>query len=67
MKAKKAAAEKCLRPGCEREAKTRELCQSCYQGAHRLVKTGETTWEKLEKAGKARPKKGGELRQWLLE
>ena len=31
----------------------RGLCRTHYQYNHRKVKRGETTWNKLEKAGKA--------------
>jgi len=42
---------------CGRAAATRGLCHACYVAALRLVRTGEATWEGLEGAGRARPRK----------
>lgn len=44
---------KCLVPKCEKAAKTRGLCHTCYQSAKGLVKKGVTTWEKLANKGLA--------------
>lgn len=49
--------DKCLNPNCKRAALTRGLCANCYQAAIRFIKTGVSTWAKLEKEGKAKPKK----------
>ncbi len=43
----------CLVPEYERKAEVRGLCKPCYSTAHSLVVTGRTTWEALEKQGKA--------------
>jgi hypothetical protein len=40
---------------CARFRFTRGLCPKCYNKAHHLVKTGQTTWEQLEQAGQAWP------------
>jgi hypothetical protein len=42
---------------CGRAARTRGLCHACYVAALRLVRTGETTWRRLEEAGRARPRR----------
>lgn len=44
---------KCLAPGCQREAKVRGLCTSCYVTATCKINAGETTWEQLMAAGLA--------------
>jgi len=44
-------AARCLIEGCERDAKTRGLCKSCYQTACKAVKADKTTWEELESMG----------------
>lgn len=46
---------KCIIDGCERKARTRGLCQSCYQSALWAIKAGKATWESLEAAGFALP------------
>lgn len=57
---------KCLTPECERKSKARGLCLPCYKVAGRLVVKEETTWEKLEKAGKIAPRKRKLAANWLL-
>lgn len=42
----------CLRPGCGRVARSRGVCSSCYNIAASLVRSGQTTFEKLEESGK---------------
>lgn len=42
---------KCIVVECQRDAKTRGLCQSCYVAAGNKVKNKVTTWEQLEKLG----------------
>ena len=42
---------------CGRAAGTRGLCPACYLTALRLVREGRATWEGLEGAGRARPRK----------
>lgn len=44
--------DRCLRPGCKREAECRGLCRSDYQTAYQLVADGVTTWEQLQRNGK---------------
>jgi len=44
--------QKCLRPDCERPARFRGLCNSCYGAASHLVRTKRTTWEQLISDGK---------------
>jgi hypothetical protein len=36
----------------------RGTCYACYARNIQLVRAGKTTWEELEKQGKAAPKKG---------
>lgn len=49
-----AAALACLE--CKtRFARSRGLCGTCYSRRSREVRAGRTTWEKLERAGQARP------------
>ena len=43
----------CLYPDCNALPFARGLCGTHYQAAFRLVKAGDTTWEKLERQGKA--------------
>ena len=51
--------EDCIRPECDKPQYSRGLCASCYNTCAHLVRTKETTWRKLEKAGlvleRARP------------
>lgn len=51
--------DKCLVPSCGRTPHARGLCDSCYLVALRCIKECKTTWAKLEKAKKARPKAAG--------
>ena len=43
----------CLIDDCTRVEKMRGLCSSCYQGARRVIKLGQTTWEELAERGMA--------------
>ena len=45
----------CMTPDCKHAVKCRGLCGCCYNTALVLVRTGNTTWEKLEQAGLALP------------
>lgn len=57
---------KCRRPGCDRNAECRGLCGCDYRVAHQLVTDGLTTWEELERHGKAdEPKRTAKV--WFLE
>jgi len=49
---------KCLVPGCKNKVLTRGICRFDYMSAWNLVKDGDITWDKLEKAGKVLPKAG---------
>ena len=62
----------CLFPDCSREVKTRSLCSKHYETAARLVRQQQTTWEKLQAAGKctrATPRSAWTARVsgWFLE
>lgn len=46
---------RCIVPGCRNHAHFRGLCSCCGSAAARLVSKGLTSWEKLEKQGKAKP------------
>lgn len=48
---------KCLIKSCDREVKTRGICNSCYQTGKQLVTTGRTNWAELETAGLCLPSK----------
>lgn len=48
-----ATKETCIVKGCDRPARSRGLCNSCYTSALDAVKSGRTTWPKLIKAGLA--------------
>ena len=50
-----AKGQPCMRTGCRGDSHTRGLCRACYQTARLLVLEGCTTWEQLEKLGRARP------------
>jgi hypothetical protein len=63
----------CIRPSCVRPAKVRGLCNTCYTAARGLIKSGATTWEKLEESDRCLPagtsgraKGQGKVQQWLL-
>ena len=45
----------CLIEGCERKAKTRGLCDPCYQAALTAVKKRKVTWDQLIDLGLAKP------------
>lgn len=56
---------RCRRPHCPRNATRRGLCDTDYQVAYQLVITGATTWEQLERTGKAdEPKRSA--KSWFL-
>ena len=57
----------CLFPPCTRGVAVRGLCRNHYHEAYKLVRDGETSWEKLEAAGKAAPRKRHRFRDWLLD
>lgn len=61
---------KCLNPRCtsNKKAANRGLCVNCYQSARRLVELKRTTWEELEKHGKAfASRRGNKGRvEWFL-
>jgi hypothetical protein len=55
----------CLIEGCDRAAKSRGLCKSCYQAARAAVKAGKVSWDQLVLAGLAKetaPSKGQQSR-----
>lgn len=58
---------KCLKPNCGRESKSRGLCLKDYKAAAKLIKAGETTWEKLEKAGKVAALVRASSKEWFIE
>ena len=61
------AAKVCMVEGCVCKVKFRGLCEGCYKTAHRLVKEGKTTWEKLEAARKCLPVvRGGRVARMRL-
>jgi hypothetical protein len=63
-----AGAEKCLFPECKNEGRARGLCTGHQQAAMKLVKANKVTWEQLEAAGKAKPKRArGKVSGWFLE
>ena len=43
----------CCLENCGHERQRRGLCKKHYDAASRLVKNGETTWDKLAEFGKA--------------
>ena len=45
----------CLIEGCERKAKTRGLCDPCYQSALTAVRKRKVTWDQLINMGLAKP------------
>ncbi len=59
----------CIYPTCREDRHSRGLCVLHYQQAYRLVSRGSTTWDKLEKKGRAlssrRVKK--EVENWFLK
>lgn len=48
---------KCLIEGCDRKAKSRGLCDACYQVARKRVNGGVVTWNQLFALGLAIPAK----------
>jgi len=56
----------CLRPDCGANTYARGLCENCYQAARRLVAQKHTTWEILERQGKARATGRNAAKNWLL-
>lgn len=61
----------CLYPPCEKEEWTHGLCRSCFMAAQALILKKETTWAKLEQAGKAKQRVVKQLepnprREWFL-
>ena len=48
----------CLVPACVGIGSARGLCSSHFRLAFKLVKAGQTTWERLEATRKALPTKG---------
>ncbi len=49
--------KKCLTSYCDRAAKSRGLCERCYQLARYAVSKGRTTWQELEDKGFISPGK----------
>jgi len=61
---------KCLNPACVRPAEFRGLCHSCYEVAAKMVRAGQTTWERLVAIGRAhaprlRVGQNPQPRKWL--
>ena len=60
----------CLFPNCNNGIHVRGLCSKHYIAALRFVRSGKTSWEKLEKSGKAHAKKSEyystSLSSWFL-
>ncbi len=56
----------CKNPRCQRSAKIRGLCGSCYMAAYRLVSDDAVSWKELEDAGKVSEQKRA-AKNWLLE
>ena len=48
--------KKCIVNGCVYRRNARGLCASCYGYANSMILKGLTTWEQLEREGKALPK-----------
>lgn len=52
------ASIKCLAPGCEAKAGNprdyKGLCVKCYSAAKRMVESGESTWEELQRMSLAK-------------
>ncbi len=61
---------KCLNPICisGKNPALRGLCTSCYSSASRLVRIKRTTWDELEKNGKALVAEGrkSSVSEWFL-
>lgn len=57
----------CLYPGCKNNGRrVRGLCLVDYYLAIKLIKEKKTTWERLEKNGKALPK-SRQRENWFLK
>ena len=56
----------CRNPRCQRSARIRGLCGSCYMAAYRLVADEAVSWKELEDAGKVNEQKRA-AKNWLLE
>lgn len=65
------APKTCLYPDCIRGPATRGLCPQHYTTARRLINEGLTSWEQLEKSGKANPSQAKRTRSntvgWFLD
>ena len=59
--------ESCLVPNCGIASRTRGLCLNHYASAYNLVKAGHTSWEKLEAAGKVKPRVNHSVQDFFLE
>ena len=60
----------CIFPDCEREIRSRGLCNSHYVYAHSLVTRKKTTWASLEESGKCEPAWSDRVcptRGWFME
>lgn len=57
---------RCLRPRCQRAARSRGLCDSDYHVAYSLVMAGITSWPELEREGKALELRRA-AKEWFLE
>jgi len=57
----------CMNPMCDRTAKTRGLCPSCYNSAMNSVKYGSNTDEGLVAAGKMLPAHTKSKSAWFKE
>lgn len=55
MKKEEPQVPRCCVPDCNKEARWRGVCQSCYGQAKRLIDDGKTTWTELEEMGLAVP------------
>jgi hypothetical protein len=61
--------QKCLNPDhADRAARRNGLCSTCYQYACAMIRGGQTTWEVLEKEGKAdlSTSRKAQAMKWLL-
>jgi hypothetical protein len=61
----KSEKSKCLVPKCGRDAKSRGLCLKDYKVVAKLVNAKETTWEKLESAGKVSSLRRASSKAWF--
>jgi len=59
--------EVCMIPNCIELIHSRGLCVNCYMTAYRLIRSGQTTWKKLEEAGKVKKgPKNKKAQGWFL-